>query len=220
MAAIGRGGKSVQEALRPDRRPANKGRKYPAEVLSEADVAALLEVCSRKAPTGIRNRALITVLYRAGLRVSEALSLSPNDIDAHAGTITVFHGKGDGRRVVGLEPGAFAVLAHWLDRRAALGLDGRSPIFCTLRGASVKSAYVRALLPRLAARAGVKKRVHPHGLRHTHAAELAREGTPLNLVQAQLGHGSLATTDRYLKHIARDERGKATKARIWTPEED
>jgi site-specific recombinase XerD len=213
-------GKPPQKALRSARRPANKGKRYPAEVLTEAEVAALLRACSPKAPTGIRNRALITVMYRAGLRVSEALALHPKDIDANAGTITVLHGKGDKRRIVGLDPGAFAVLARWLDRRAALGLNGRYAIFCTLRGASLKSAYVRALLPRLAAKAGIEKRVHPHGLRHTHAAELAREGTPLNLIQAQLGHSSLATTDKYLRHIAPAELVKAMKARVWKPPED
>lgn len=70
------------------------------------------------------------------------------------------------------------------------------------------------------AKAGIEKRVHPHGLRHTHAAELAREGTPLNLIQAQLGHESLATTDKYLRHIAPEELVKAMKARIWKPPED
>lgn len=209
--------KAAQKVQRPVRIPMNKGRKYPAEVLTESEVAALIKACSPTAPTGIRNRALISVMYRAGLRVSEALALFPKDVDANAGTLTVLHGKGDKRRIVGLDPGAFAVLARWMDRRAALDLNGRHTVFCTLQGSSLKPAYVRALLPRLAAKAGIEKRVHPHGLRHTHAAELAREGTPLNLVQAQLGHSSLATTDRYLKHIAPEELVKAMKARIWTP---
>lgn len=212
--------KAAKKVQKSARKPANKGKRYPAEVLTEAEVASLLRACSPKAPTGIRNRALLSVMYRAGLRVSEALALYPKDIDANAGTITVLHGKGDKRRIVGLDPGAFAVLARWLDRRTSLGLNGRYPIFCTLQGATSKPAYVRALMPRLAARAGVEKRVHAHGLRHTHAAELAREGTPLNLVQAQLGHSSLATTDRYLRHIAPEELVKAMKARVWTPPED
>lgn len=212
--------KSGQKAEARDRRPANKGRKYPAEVLTEAEVGALLRVCSGKAPTGVRNRALITVLYRAGLRVSEALALRPQDVDADAGAIAVLHGRGARRRVVPLDSEAFGVMARWLDRRSALGLDARGAIFCTLRGAPLKSAYVRALLPRLADRAGVEKRVHPHGLRHTHASELAREGTPLNLLQAQLGHASAATTVRYLKHIAPAKPARAPEARIWTPEED
>lgn len=202
------------------RSPANKGRKYPPQVLEDAEVAALVEACSRKAPTGIRNRALITVLYRAGLRLSEALSLSPEAVDSRSETITVVHHKRARRRTVGLDPEAFSVLARWLNRRAGLGLDARETVFCTLRGGSLKSAYVRALLPRLAAKAGVEKRVHSRGLRHTHAAELAREGTPRNLVQSQLGYKSPATTDRYLKDIAREEPEKSTTARIWTPEED
>lgn len=70
---------------------------------------------------------------------------------------------------------------------------------------------MRRLLPRLAAKAGVEKRVHPHGLRHAHAAE----GVPVNVVQQQLCHGSLATTDRYLRHIAPAERVAAMWAREW-----
>ena len=211
---------NVRRARRLHWKPANAGKTYPAEILTESEVASLLGACSPKAPTGIRNRALITVMYRAGLRVSEALALLPKDIDSNAGTIAVLHGKGGKQRIVGLDPGAFAVLARWLDRRAALGLNGRYAIFCTLRGAALKPAYIRALLPRLAAKAGVEKRVHAHGLRHTHAAELAREGTPLNVVQAQLGHSSMATTDRYLRHMASEQLVRAMKARVWTPEED
>jgi site-specific recombinase XerD len=212
--------RNSRDARGAARRPANKGRKYPPQALEEADVAALVGACSRKAPTGIRNRALITVLYRGGLRLSEALSLSPDAIDFRAGTISVIHRRKNRRRTVGLDPGALSVLARWLTRRAALGLDARETIFCTLQGASLKSAYVRALLPRLAAKAGVEKRVHPHGLRHTRAAELAREETPRDLVQEQLGYQSPVTTDRYLKHIARQAPEKATAVRIWTPEED
>src|SRR5664279_3617008 len=125
---------SAQKAPPSRRTPGNKGRKFPAEVLTEAEVASLLRACSSKAPTGIRNRALIAALYRGGLRISEALALFPKDVDATAGTITVLHGKGDKRRTIGLDAGAFAVLARWLDRRAALGINGRYRIFCTLKG--------------------------------------------------------------------------------------
>ncbi len=69
------------------------------------------------------------------------------------------------------------------------------------RGRRLDASYVRRLLPRLAAKVGIDKRVHAHGLRHAHAAELVADGVPVN-VQQHLGHGSLATTDRYLRHIA------------------
>jgi site-specific recombinase XerD len=107
------------------------------------------------------------------------------------------------------------VLERWLDRRRALAIGGRAPLFCTLAGRALKPSYARMLLPRLAAKAGIEKRVHPHGLRHTHA-ELAAEGMPLNLVQAQLGHSSLATTDRYLRHIAPAQLIEAMRARSWS----
>jgi len=67
----------------------------------------------------------------------------------------------------------------------------------------------------LASKAGIEKRVHPHGLRHAHAAELAAEGLPPNLIQLQLGHSSLATTDRYLRHIAPAELVRAMQSRTW-----
>jgi site-specific recombinase XerD len=196
-------------------RPSNCGRKFPPEILTPDEVRALIKRCSSRAPTGIRNRALIAVLWRAQLRVSEALALFAKDVDLDAGTVTVLHGKGDKSRTVGIDQGAAALVARWLDRRRALGLNGHSPVFCTLAGGPISAAYVRALLPRLARRVGIEKRVHAHALRHTGAAELAREGKSLNLIQQQLGHSSLATTDRYLRHIAPTELVKAMHDRAW-----
>jgi site-specific recombinase XerD len=120
------------------------------------------------------------------------------------------------RRTIGLDPGAFAVVERWLDVRTKLGISSRAPIICTLKGKPVASAYVRALMPRLARRAGIEKRVHAHGLRHTHAAELALEGHPMNLIQMQLGHSSLSTTSRYLAHIAPTHLIAAMRARTWS----
>jgi len=167
--------------------------------------------------TGVRNRALIVVLYRGGLRVSEALVLQPRDVDEGDGSVNVRHGKGDKQRVVGMDPQAFALLERWLELRRKRGL-ARAPIFCTLDGRkAVDSSYVRRLLPRLATAADIEKRVHAHGLRHTHAYELADEKMPAHRIQAQLGHGSLATTDRYLRHVAPHELLDAMRARVWEP---
>lgn len=193
----------------------NKGASYPAEVLTESEVKSLIQCCSNRAPTGIRNRALITVLYRGGLRLAEALALKPKDLDPNAGTITVLHGKGDRRRTIGLDPGAMAIVMRWIDKRKQLGIDGRAPLFCTLAAQSLKPSYVRTLLPRLANKTGIDKRVHPHGLRHTHAYELMMEGVPVPIIQQQLGHASLATTDRYLRHIAPRDVVEAMQQREW-----
>lgn len=153
-----------------------------------------------------------------GLRISEALALYPKDVDRKAGTVRVLWGKGGRARTVGLDPEAFAMIERWLDTRAKRGVNGRCRLFCTLDGKPIDSSYVRRLLPRLAAKAGIEKRVHAHGLRHTHAAELAREGFPVNVIQAQLGHSSLATTSRYLAHIAPQELIEAIQKRpAWQP---
>ena len=197
------------------KQPWNKGKKLPAEPLAQDEVKALLKACSNRAPTGIRNRALIVLFYRGGLRVKEALSLMPKDCDTQKGTVRVLHGKGDKCRLVGLDPEACAVLQRWLDRRTALGVNGRHPLFCTLKGRSMKSVYVRNLMKRLAAKVGIEKRVHPHGLRHTHAYELANEGTPIHVIQQQLGHSSLATTDRYIRHLNPQQVVDAMRGRTW-----
>ena len=195
----------------------NRGRRYPPEILTKEEVKALLRGCSTRAPTGVRNRALIAVMYRGGLRLGETLALKPKDVDPAQDTVTVLHGKGDRRRTVGLDPEAMALVERWLDRRRDLGISGRAPLFCTLEGRPLKPSYVRTLLPRLAVKAGIDKRVHPHGLRHTHAAELMWEGVAVPIIQRQLGHASLATTDGYHRSIAPADVIEAMKQRAWDP---
>jgi site-specific recombinase XerD len=197
--------------------PAGRSRRRPAEPLTQAEVLALMKACGQRAPTGIRNRALIAVLWRSGLRISEALELELRDIDLDAGSLRVRHGKGDRSRTVGIDEQTTALLARWLDRRQRLEVGARAPVFCTLRGAQIDSSYIRRLLPRLARKAGVQKRVHAHGLRHTHAAELAREGTPINVIRDALGHTSLAVTDRYLRDVAPQAVIDTIRARRWQP---
>ena len=120
-------------------------------------------------------------------------------------TVRVLRGKGNPSRTVGLDATAFAVVARWMDTRKAMGITGRAPLLSTLQGGPLQTSYVRALLPRLATRAGIEKRVHAHGLRHSHAADLVREGVPVNVMQRQLGHASLAVTSAYLDHIAPEQ---------------
>ena len=194
----------------------NKGKRLPPEPLTEVEVRALINSCSKRAATGIRNRALFAVLYRGGLRISEALAIYPKDLDPKNSTVRVLHGKGDKYRVVALDTGAWAILQIWLERRVQLGINGRSRVFCTLRGKSIETAYIRALLPRLAKKAGIEKRVHAHGLRHSHAFELVSEGKSLNIISAQLGHSSLATTERYLRHLNPQAVVDAIRGREWS----
>lgn len=203
--------------------PANANRKYPAEVLTAEEVDALLGAITGNGPLAVRNRALIAVLWGSGLRISEALDLHPRDVVT--GGLRVRHGKGDKARIVALHPRASVLLSAWLDRRAALGLNGRQPVFCSVSsgktrkpGDAIDPSYVRRLLPKLAVKAGIDKRVHAHGLRHTHASDLVARRAPLHVITGQLGHSSTATTDTYLAKVAPAERLAALHA-AWGSDE-
>jgi len=180
-----------------------KGRKFPAEPLTPDEVAAIIGGCSPRSRTGIRNRALLTLLYRSGLRIAEALALKPSDISLSRHTARVLHGKGDKATVRGFHPSADDAVARWIDTRRGLGLRN-GPLFCTLDGGPLSDRYVRNLLHRLAANAGVDKRVHPHGLRHTFADELRAAGMDVGAISRLLGHSSTSVTSRYLDHLTND----------------
>src|SRR3972149_4655947 len=103
----------------------NKGKRFPAQPLSGDEVKALIRVCSKRSATGIRNAALVTVLYRSGLRISEALAVLPRDLEPDRGALRVMNGKGGTARSVALDPGAWAILQRWLDPRGGPGGSGR-----------------------------------------------------------------------------------------------
>lgn len=198
------------------RRPGNYGKKFPAEVLTPAEVRALLDACPARGPFAARNTAIIIVLWRCGLRVAELCALDVRDIDFERATVLVRHGKGDKRRIVGIDRFALDALEDWIAVRADYApADG--PLFVTLErnwtGRRIGTAYVREMLARLARRAGISKRVHPHGLRHTHAYELMEEGVPLASIRSQLGHASIAITAHYVDHLNPAEAIRAVQAR-------
>ena len=199
---------------------ANGKNRQDSDILDGDEVRKLLAQCSRKAPTGIRDRALLVVMYRAGLRVSEALDLKPSDIDYQHGTIRVLHGKGDKARTVAIDDGGLAEVQVWVAKRAELGIGNRAKLFCTLRGTPLSANQVRQMVKRRAGErhAKIAKRVHPHGLRHAYAVEMSREGKSLKTIQDQLGHSSIATTDVYLRGLGSEDALREAKNRTWSAE--
>lgn len=191
----------------------------PPEPLEPAEVRALLAACGGDTLTGARNRALLAVLWRAGLRCSEALALRPSDISFNHGTVRVLHGKGNKARTVGIDSTALQLVQTWIDRRKAAGFPDRAALFCVIkgpnRGEPLHPRTVRSLVTRLGARAGIQHRVHPHGLRHTMAVELVREGVPVTLISRQLGHTNMATTAVYLDHLHPREAIEMARSRTW-----
>ncbi len=196
--------------LRRRRRKPAPRHRYPAESLTRDEVLALLDACDDRG-LGRRNRALIIVMWRAGLRLAEALALRPQDLDARSRTIRVLHGKGDKARTVAMDSQAWEGLEDWLTLRN----KSWPLVFCTFQGKPLSQSYVRAMLPRLARRAGVERRVHAHVFRHTFAVELARSGAPLPHIQRLLGHSSLATTSIYLAGLSPEEALNIVRERSW-----
>jgi site-specific recombinase XerD len=187
------------------RAPRNKGQRYPADPPTVEEIVAVM----RRTPDnrhGYRVRAMIVVLWRAGLRVQEALALIESDLDDRRGSLLVRHGKGGRRREIGMDAWGWEQLRPWLAARTELPMG---PLFCVIdgptRGRAWSSAAVRFEMHRLAIQAGVRRRFAPHQLRHAHALELAHEGVALNIIQRQLGHANLGTTSIYLQGIDTEE---------------
>ena len=146
------------------------------------------------------------MLWRAGLRICEALALAEADLDARRGSLLVRRGKGGRRREVGMDDWAWEQLEPWLQARVELPVG---PLFCVVNGATRgrpwAAAAARSELRRVAREAGVRRRFAPHQLRHAHAVEMAREGVPLIVIQRQLGHTNLGITSIYLQGIDNTE---------------
>jgi integrase/recombinase XerC len=146
----------------------------------------------------LRDRALVELLYGAGLRVGEAVALDVRDVDVLAREVRVL-GKGRKERSVPLPQAAREALGAWLEARRRPGYQGE-PLFVSLGPGRRRlgERSVRRLLARRAAAAGVADRVHPHRLRHSYATHLLDMGADLREIQELLGHASLSTTQRYL----------------------
>lgn len=194
-----------------------KGRKFHTEIYTKEEVMALADQCN-KGVSGLRNKVLIVVLYRCGLRVSEVLSIKPSDYNQTEGTLRVI-GKGNKMRVVGLDSQTRMNLDLWMLRRKELGINGTSPIFCGISkqnlGKPILTVYIRNLLKELGAKAGIEKRMNPHNFRHTFAHDLLNEGIGLQHIQISLGHSAIATTSKYLQRFNPRETIETIKERVW-----
>jgi integrase/recombinase XerD len=182
------------------------------ETLSVGDVDRLLEAAgSGVADPGLalRDRALLELLYAAGLRVSEALGLDDDDLSTEGGYVRVI-GKGDRERLVPVGEVALDWLARyeagprvgWLAVSHVAAVRG-GPVFLTPRGRRLARQQAWAVVKRAARAAGLDDRVSPHTLRHSFATHLLEGGADLRVVQELLGHASISTTQLYT-HLTRE----------------
>jgi integrase/recombinase XerC len=146
---------------------------------------------------GLRDLALVEVLYGSGLRVSEALSLTTDDVRTDRGFVRV-RGKGNKERLAPLSEAARERLVEYLRLRHEMVPDpAQEALFVGVRGGPLTRREAQRVVARLAAGAGIGQEVHPHTLRHSFATHLLQAGADLRSVQELLGHSRLSTTERY-----------------------
>jgi len=172
-------------------------RKLPV-YLTLDEVEALLAAPDLRTAAGERDAAMIELLYATGLRVSELVSLPVNAVDLHQGYL-VARGKGDKERVVPIGSQAQEKVRGYLGGAREVILHGRQAraLFVTARGTGFTRMGFWKLLRRHALKAGIRKQISPHKLRHSFATHLVERGADLRAVQAMLGHADLATTQIY-----------------------
>lgn len=163
-------------------------------VLEKDEAQALLRQPNTGCPTGLRNRVMLEVFYRAGLRNSEVRHLRPGDIRWQDGVIEVRGGKGGKDRVVPIDSETLGWLRAWKAERPR----GRY-FFNTLQGSELSARYLQELIKRLARKAGIERadQVTPHVLRHSYATHLLDDGFTLREIQTLLGHSNVSTTQIY-----------------------
>lgn len=190
-----------------------RARSRLPEVLRADEVAALVDRVAEAAhdgdPVGVRDVAVIELLYATGIRVGELVGLDVDDVDRGRNVVRVL-GKGRAERMVPFGIPAAAAVDRWLGgARAALAREGSGPaLLLGVRGGRLDQRTVRRAVHRLVAEVPGAPDLGPHGLRHTAATHLLEGGADLRSVQELLGHASLATTQRYT-HVTTDRLRRA-----------
>ena len=168
------------------------------KTLTEADVESLLAAPALDQPLGLRDRAMLELLYASGLRVSELVTLTVPQVSRDMGVVRVL-GKGSKERLVPLGEEALSWLERYLREARPVLLDGRASdaLFVTTRAAVMTRQAFWHLLKRYAVLAGLNKPISPHTLRHAFATHLLNHGADLRVVQLLLGHADISTTQIY-----------------------
>ncbi len=178
------------------------GRPLP-KTLSEADVEHLLDAPDTQTPLGLRDRTMLELLYATGLRVTELVGLTVDQLNLRQGWVRVV-GKGNKERLVPLGDEATVWLERYLAGVRPDMLQGRScdAVFVTQRAAAMTRQAFWYLIKRHALQAGIRAQLSPHTLRHAFATHLLNHGADLRVVQMLLGHSDLSTTQIYT-HVAK-----------------
>ena len=178
-------------------------RRLPS-ILTKEHLSALIAAADEQTPRGLRNRAILDLMYSAGVRLSEIVALDVQQLDLSERTLIV-RGKGNKERMVLIGVPAEQALRRYLSQgRPKLSTDGASALFLNRDGNRLSGRSVQEIVRRHALRAGLDERVHPHLLRHSFATHLLDGGAELRVVQELLGHASASTTQIYT-HVTEEQ---------------
>lgn len=182
--------------------PGRQPRHLP-EVLRIDEIDSMIDAIDMTKPEGQRNRAIIETLYSCGLRVSELVDLEISNIYA-AEQYVIVRGKGDKERLVPISESALREIALYMEQRADLPIKRgeENILFLNRRGSRLTRVMIFYIIRDLAARAGIRKTISPHTLRHSFATHLLEGGANLRAIQQMLGHEDIGTTEIYL-HVDR-----------------
>ena len=178
------------------------GRHIP-DVLSYDEICSMIDCIDLSLPLGHRNKAIIEIMYACGLRVSEVTSLKISNIYVEDEFIRIF-GKGDKERLIPISPSTIKTLYLYIDgERKSLNINPKhsDTLFINRRGSGLSRQMIFLIIKDLAEKAGIKKNIGPHTIRHSFATHLLEGGADLRAVQQMLGHSSISTTEIYT-HIS------------------
>jgi integrase len=199
---------------------ASKGKKYPVDPYTREEVLALIGACSPCYRTPCRNRAMLILMWRSGLRIGEVCGLQLHDLrinqPGRPNSVRVQRPKGasNGKppREVGLDEGTCHAIRVWIEKFRG-PLPG--PLFTTRYGKKVYTQNLRRRIPQLARKVGITRRCHAHAFRHTFCRELGNEGIDIVVRMEALGHSSLSVTTRYARSCGDSPAVAITAGREW-----
>lgn len=183
------------------------------QTLTSDEVDALMGRPNTDCPTGLRNRAILELLHRAGLRASEVCGVYLRDLDWKTGELRIRPevAKGGREAVLFLDDESLVWLERWKSERRRYAA-GKPWMFTTLKGGQLDRRYIWEMVSRYARRGGIERPVWPHLLRHTYATTLLAEGFTISEVQALMRHADLRTTAIYL-HVRNEELREKVRSR-------
>ncbi len=167
-------------------------KKLPA-VLEPEEAQNLLKQPNKRYPTGLRNKAMLSLMLHCGLRVSEVVNLRPGSINLTKGKLRVKNGKGNKDRDLAIPEYLIDLFDSWRKKRPESNF-----FFSTLKGKKLSIRYLQQMVKRYALKAGLNKRISPHTLRHTYATQYYKQTKDIETLRRILGHSDISTTTIYI----------------------